>query len=187
MEPHKDFKLTSTPRILLTITALLLVARVGLSVMDFLNPAQPGRGVAWVDSNKYVADANDARKLKLYEFYAGWCSPCLRLERDVMTNSEIREAIEQNFVPIRVVDRQREDGHNTKEITALQKRYRVFAFPTLVAVGEDGEPIALLVGNSSSLGVYRFVSRVMSDHRSMQKRTAQTIAPLRELKHSLIK
>lgn len=186
MEPLKDFRLTSTPKILLISCAVLLVARVGLTIADLVHPADRGRSVAWTDALKYQTPTSEARKLRLYEFYADWCSPCHRLERDVMTNTEIRDTIEKNFVPIRVIDRQREDGKNDKAITALQRKYRVFAFPTLVAVGPDGEAIGLLVGNSSSLAVYRFVSRITNDQRSIVNRTQSTIAPLRELKNSII-
>ena len=253
MEQLKDFRLTSTPRIVWIVCISLLVARIVLSAYEFLHPAVRQRAVAWIDAKQFygfpipakqagapeaplpntggagqsvgndlavsgsgVSGSNgqamdgspasefilssdnenggdsahgrgDSRapsagpsnaqspsanakpaisKRRIYEFYASWCSPCERLERDVMTNSEIRTYIEGNFCPIRVVDRQREDGHNNKLVSELQKRYRVFAFPTLVATKEDGEALGSLVGNSSSLAVYRFLSRVKNDEGS---------------------
>jgi thioredoxin-related protein len=238
MEQLKDFRLTSTPRIVWIVCICLLVARIALSAYEFAHPAAKQRSVAWIDANLFygfpvpakqsgahdallpntggagASGANDQavsragvsgnndqaisekdhgrgasrapgpepsnahsasenasakpanHKRRIYEFYASWCSPCERLERDVMTNSEIRTYIEGNFCPIRVVDRQREDGHNNKLVSELQKRYRVFAFPTLVATKEDGEALGSLVGNSSSLAVYRFLSRVKNDEGS---------------------
>jgi thioredoxin-related protein len=162
MEQVKDFRLNSTPRVLIIAAVVLLVARIGLAVYEFKHPANQGRSVNWTDASKYSAPA-DQSKLRLYEFYAEWCNPCNRLEHDVMTNDEIRDTIEKDFIPLRVIDRQREDGKNTKFVMELQKRYRIFAFPTLVAVGPDGEAVGLLVGNSSSLSVYRFLSRVIAD------------------------
>ena len=187
MEPTKDFRLSSTPKILIVSCALLLLARVGLSIVDFVHPPDRGRSVAWTDALQYKPAPGDEKKLRLYEFYADWCSPCQRLERDVMSNAEIRDTIENNFVTLRVIDRQREDGKNDRAVAALQKKYRIFAFPTIVAVGPDGEAIGLLVGNSSSLAVYRFVSRVLHDQRSIVARTHTALAPLRKLKHTLIR
>lgn len=165
MEQLKDFRLTSTPRIVWIVCLSLLVLRIALSVYEFAHPAARQPSVAWIDAAN--PEPNKAKKKRrLYEFYAAWCNPCERLERDVMTNAEIREYIEGNFCPIRVVDRQREDGHNDKLVSDLQKRYRVFAFPTIVATKEDGEALGSLVGNSSSLAVYRFLSRVNNDDGS---------------------
>lgn len=163
MELTNDFRLNSTPKILLIVCVVLLVARIGMSVFEFIHPVEHGRPVAWTDVSAFTPQIAEGKHLRLYEFYAQWCSPCARLERDVMTNSEIRSLIEKNFVTLRVTDRQREDGKNSKLVAELQKRYRVFAFPTLVAVADDGEPIGLLVGNSSSLAVYRFLSRVQTE------------------------
>ncbi len=196
MEQTKDFRLTSTPAILLIACATLLLLRAGLFLKEFMSPPQNKAGVAWLNFDvleststetspeKSGAGNSVARsaaeksgqadlaavtaggKLRLYEFYADWCTPCQRLERDVMTNQEIRQLIETNFQPLRVTDRQREDGRNEQAVTDLQKRYRVFAFPTLVCVGKDGEAVGTLVGNSSSLAVYRFLTRVMNDSQT---------------------
>lgn len=170
MEQIKDFRLTATPPVLLIVCLVLLLGRVGLSVFEWVHPAERGRPLAWSDiastDPSLVAEATDKKKLKLYEFYAEWCSPCQRMERDVMTNDEIRGVIEKNFVPLRVTDRLREDGKNSKLVSELQKKYRIFAFPTMVAVAPDGEAIGLLVGNSSSLAVYRFLSRSMNDPKA---------------------
>ena len=162
-----DYKLTSTPRILLIATLALLVLRVGLSIYEFKNPAATNPGVHWQDAGTLGGNTEPGlikaanKKFIIYEFYADWCSPCQRLEHDVLTNNEIRDLMEKNFVCIRVSDRQREDGKNSKLVTDLQKRHRVFAFPTLVIVGPDSETKGQLVGNSSSLAVYRFLSRTL--------------------------
>lgn len=98
-------------------------------------------------------------KLLLCEFYADWSDPCKRMEETSLSNSQIREVVEGNFVPVRITDRQKEKGKNPRLVSDLQKKFRIFAFPTLVIVGADGEPVASLIGNCSSLTTYRFLSR----------------------------
>ncbi len=168
MEQINDFRLTSTPPVLLITCAVMIALRIGLSIFEWQNPPEKGRSVQWNNADGFVAKAEDKR-IKLYEFYAAWCDPCKRLDRDVMTNDEIRNKMETEFVNLRVIDRQKEDGKNNKFVADLEKKYRIFAFPTIVAVGADDEPIGLLVGNSSSLAVYRFLSRVENDAKPKSK------------------
>lgn len=169
MERTNDYKLTATPRILMISAISLLILRIGLASYEFLNPAPALASVAWKDAASFAGSSEpniikeSGKKFIMYEFYAGWCAPAERLERDVMTNSEIKNTIENNFVCIRVTDRLKEDKKNSRLVADLQKRFRVFAFPTVVVVGPDGETKGTLVGNSSSLAVYRFLSRILAE------------------------
>ncbi len=98
----------------------------------------------------------------LLQFYADWCAPAKRMENTVLVNNEIRQLVAEKFVPVRVTDRLKEDGRNAKLVSDLQKRYRVFVFPTLVVVGPRGEAKASLVGNCSSLTTYKFLLKTAS-------------------------
>jgi hypothetical protein len=40
--------------------------------------------------------------------------------------------INQYFIPVRVMDRVQEDGKNSPDVTALQSKYGIGGFPTLV-------------------------------------------------------
>jgi thiol:disulfide interchange protein len=167
----KDYRLSVTPRVFLLVAAAMIVLRVGLTVNDFLNPAPARASVQWHNAKEFAGSSEpeiikaSGKKLILYEFYADWCSPCTRLEQDVMTNDEIRSTIEKNFVSIRVTDRLKEDGKNDRLVADLQRRYRIFAFPTVVAVGADGESKGTLVGNSSSMAVYRFLTKIINQSK----------------------
>lgn len=108
--------------------------------------------------NKYV----------IYEFYAPWSDPCRKMESTSLTNAQVNDLIDQHFMPFRVTDRLKQLGKNPRLVTDLQKKFRIFAFPTLVIVDERGETAATLVGNCSSLTTYRFLSRAIHslEHKS---------------------
>lgn len=111
--------------------------------------------------NKYV----------IYEFYAPWSDPCRKMESTSLTNAQVNELIDEHFMPFRVTDRLKQLGKNPRLVTDLQKKFRIFAFPTLVIVDERGETAATLVGNCSSLTTYRFLSRAI--HSLEQKSKAR--------------
>jgi len=79
-----------------------------------------------------------------------------------MSNSQVSQLVDDRFMPVRINDTQKQFGVNARFVADLQKRYRVFAFPTLIIVGEDESPVASLIGNCSSLTTYRFLSRALA-------------------------
>ena len=128
-------------------------------------PAKPVMELS-TESQKHLqdllADAKANNKLLLLEFYADWSDPCKKMEATSLSNSQVAALVGKSFMPVRINDTQKQFGVNAKFVADLQKRYRVFAFPTLIIVGADESPIASLIGNCSSLTTYRFLSRALS-------------------------
>jgi thiol:disulfide interchange protein len=162
------------PTPLIAIAILLLIARVILGVTDKsiqapaaspfhvqgsfssgTHPAAPGASQApgseeavdlvdWHPIAAGDAEAQASGKPILYDFTAAWCGPCRMLNRTVFADPRGAEMINASFVPVRVLDRAREDGHNPPEVEALQERYHITAFPTLVMVAaKGGEPVVI--------------------------------------------
>ncbi|MCC6977339.1 MAG: thioredoxin family protein [Candidatus Melainabacteria bacterium] len=109
-----------------------------------------------------LADAKAQNKLLLLEFYADWSDPCKKMESTSLSNTQVAALVAKSFMPVRINDTQKQFGVNAKFVADLQKRYRVFAFPTLIIVGDDESPVASMIGNCSSLTTYRFLSRALS-------------------------
>ncbi|HWS73480.1 MAG TPA: thioredoxin family protein [Thermoanaerobaculia bacterium] len=133
------------PLWLFIAAAVLLAARIALTLLAPAPVEQPkGEGdlVQWVPLER----ASMSTKPVLYDFTAAWCGPCRRLEAEVYADPELAAQINARFTPVKVVDRRREDGANTAQVDALQTRFEVRAFPTVVIVDGRGGPPAKMEG-----------------------------------------
>jgi thiol:disulfide interchange protein DsbD len=145
------------PLWLLVLAAVLLVARV----VSYATKEKVADQVHWLSIEEGIERARATDKRILYDFTADWCVPCHQLDAAVFQDVQLARAINESFVPVRVVDRKQEEGRNTPEVAALQKRYAVNGFPTLVFADADGTERARMEGFS---GVKQF-ERVMEQAR----------------------
>jgi thiol:disulfide interchange protein len=134
------------PQLLLALALLLLAARIAVVAWDRAHPAPTVELVSW----QPIAGAEEKSRTRglpiLYDFSADWCGPCLAMQREVFADRASARVIDQLFVPVRVVDRVREEGRNPPEVDALQRRFGVRAFPTLVIVRPDGGAPTVIEG-----------------------------------------
>lgn len=113
---------------LLTVALLAIVCVFGWKFFG-PKPSLAGWNKDW---NAGVAQAQSTGKPAVVLFTADWCPPCRLMQRELFENPAHAASLEALVVPVRVLDRMREEGRNAPVVDSLQRAFGVEAFPTLV-------------------------------------------------------
>jgi thiol-disulfide isomerase/thioredoxin len=76
-------------------------------------------------------------KIVLVDFYTTWCGPCKLLDKNTWTDAAVIQLLEQKTVALRI---------DAEKETALSKRYKIEAYPSVLLIKPDGTEIDRLVG-----------------------------------------
>jgi thiol-disulfide isomerase/thioredoxin len=153
------------PQALLLITSLLLIARLSLIAFESTAKVDSSHALQWQEPKSLDLTKNTDDRLFLIWFTADWCGACKHLNESAFRNKEIVQLINRDYIPVRVVDRKREEGKNSKQVQILQGRFHVSAYPTLVVTlaDPDLDRVGTQVGFVSSDSIQIFLVRAARD------------------------
>lgn len=159
-------KQRALPVWLVILTALLIIARV-ISIKypvksdtEVVRPTAGRELVRWTPIELASAAAQRSNRPIFYEFSAAWCGPCHLLEREVFMDAALAAKINDRYIAVKVIDRQREDGQNEPAVQQLMDRYGITGFPTVVIAAADGKPRDKILGYPGRDGFEAFIDRV---------------------------
>lgn len=114
--------------------------------------------ISWLTPEELAAMPSQKKPL-LFDFTASWCRPCQLLEKEIFRDRHLARFINQKFVPVRVVDRAREEGVNPETVAKLKKLYGVSSFPTLIVTDGRGIPLVRTSGYGHGMQkvIYQFL------------------------------
>lgn len=107
--------------------------------------------------------AQQQQKLLLLHFYADWCAPCRRLDREVFPRADVAEAMGLSFVPVKI---------DAERFPDLARQYEVNRFPTDVICDPAGRVLLRTVTPSNPAQYIQLLNNVVSSHRAVQSNFA---------------
>lgn len=124
-------------------------------------PGQGSNTLVWRTPAEGLSESQQTQKPILYDITAEWCGPCRRLTSEVFENAECASRINRSFIPVRVMDRRREEGKNPDDIDALESKYELTGFPTLVVQFPGKSDHQKLVGFYGKDGTMDFLNKAV--------------------------
>jgi protein disulfide-isomerase len=102
---------------------------LGLLILTW-HPAQLDASIPWMNDIRQAQQiAQQQQRPVLLHFYADWCAPCVRLEREVYPRPDIALAISSNYIPVKI------DVQRSPDIA---RHFGVQSFPTDIVLDPAG-------------------------------------------------
>lgn len=86
------------------------------------------------DEQLALAKARESGRGVVIQFYADWCDACRFLEGDTLRDHDVRAAILERYVPLRI-----DVTEETFETRDQLERYRVLQLPAIILIDEQGK------------------------------------------------
>jgi protein disulfide-isomerase len=114
------------------------------------------------DLPKAEAQAKAENKIILIDFTGSdWCGWCIKFKKDVLDTPEFKEYAAKNLVLVELdfPSKKAQSDELKKANKALEEKYKVDGFPTLVVLDKDGKEIGRQVGYSKG-GPKAFIEKL---------------------------
>jgi thiol-disulfide isomerase/thioredoxin/YHS domain-containing protein len=131
--------------------------------------APPEAKVVWHDDfNRALEEAQRRDCVVLVHFFATWCPPCKRMEREVLNSPELVRLLDSGAVAVKI------DGEKQP---ALKDRFSIEAFPSDVIISPQGRVLSSSQGYQSRDAYLSMLARTESRYDTLKKQNIARTSP----------
>ncbi|GAA4234651.1 hypothetical protein GCM10022291_14580 [Postechiella marina] len=114
---------------------------VVLIIFTFISTASFSQGISFEHGTfkEAIEKAKKENKLVFMDCYTTWCGPCKWMSKEIFPQKEVGDFFNDNFISIKV-DMEKGEG------IALNSKYGIKAYPTLLFIDGNGNEVHKLVG-----------------------------------------
>ncbi|MGJ8680831.1 thioredoxin family protein [Paraglaciecola sp.] len=116
----------------------LLVLGINRVVQSYLGEsAYEDTGLGHLTLPEAIQTAKSSNRLVLADMSAVWCPSCRKLDKQVLSQADVKDVINQDFVFTRI-------EYDSEQGEAFMQRFNVSGFPTLLVLNDNGDKLVQL-------------------------------------------
>jgi protein disulfide-isomerase len=123
-------------KIAISLVATLICWQVSAAELEWMT-----------DLPKAQAKAKEEKKMVMMDFTGSdWCGWCIKLDKEVFSTPEFAEYAKKNLVLVEVdfPNKKKQSAELKKANDALQKKYKIEGYPTIIVLNGEGKNIGEL-------------------------------------------